>query len=208
MDLQTLFLFALASISLNLVPGPDVIYIVSNAMRGKMRSGIQAALGLGVGYMGHTFAAVLGLSALILNSALLFSVVKYLGAAYLLYLGISSIRNSLNGKSRLIAAESISQSSNVFKQGVIVSILNPKVGLFFLSFLPQFIDVQAGNVTMQLMILGCVFSVLATVINLLYAMLGSFVFGNPKMSGYTKAIEGVSGGLLVALGAKIALTQR
>ncbi|QUJ70394.1 LysE family translocator (plasmid) [Photobacterium sp. GJ3] len=208
MDLQTLFLFALASISLNLVPGPDVIYIVSNAMRGKMRSGIQAALGLGVGYMGHTFAAVLGLSTLILNSALLFSVVKYLGAAYLLYLGISSIRNSLNGKSRLIAAESISQSSNVFKQGVIVSILNPKVGLFFLSFLPQFIDVQAGNVTMQLMILGCVFSVLATVINLLYAMLGSFVFGNPKMSGYTKAIEGVSGGLLVALSAKIALTQR
>ncbi|MCM0148979.1 LysE family translocator [Photobacterium galatheae] len=208
MELQTLLLFSLASISLNLVPGPDVIYIVSNTMRGKMRSGIQAALGLGIGYLGHTMAAVLGLSALILNSALLFSIVKYLGAAYLLYLGISSIRNCLRGESQLIDTSALKNTSNVFKQGVIVSVLNPKVALFFLSFLPQFVDVTAGNVTTQLFVLGAVFSVLATIINLMYAMLGHFVFGNPKMTGYAKAIEGVSGGLLVALSAKIAMTQR
>ncbi|WP_459778475.1 LysE family translocator [Photobacterium sp. R1] len=208
MELQTLLLFSFASISLNLVPGPDVIYIVSNTMRGKMRSGIQAALGLGVGYLGHTMAAVLGLSALILNSALLFSIVKYLGAAYLLYLGISSIRNCIKGKSQLIDSSTLENTSNVFKQGVIVSVLNPKVALFFLSFLPQFVDVAAGDVTTQLLVLGVVFSVLATVINLMYAMLGNFVFGNPKMTGYAKAIEGVSGGLLVALSAKIAMTQR
>ncbi|MEL6114988.1 LysE family translocator [Photobacterium sp. SP02] len=208
MEFQTLLLFALASISLNLVPGPDVIYIVSNAMRGKMQLGIQAALGLGIGYLGHTLAAVLGLSTIILSSAFLFSVIKYLGAAYLLYLGISSIRNSIRGKSQLTVSAPVKSTSNVFMQGVIVSVLNPKVALFFLSFLPQFIDVSAGQVTTQLLILGLLFSVLATCINLLYAMLGSFVFGNPKMSGYAKAIEGVSGGLLVALSAKVALAQR
>ena len=131
MDMHTILLFALASLTLNLIPGPDVIYIVSNTMKGKASAGTQAALGLGVGYMFHTFAAVFGLSALILSSAYAFMLVKYLGAAYLLYLGISSLRNFMKGESKLTLPDQKPETTNVFRQGVIVSVLNPKVAMFF-----------------------------------------------------------------------------
>lgn len=209
MDIQTLVLFAIASLSINLIPGPDIIYIVSNTMKGKAKAGLQASLGLGVGYLFHTLAAVLGLSALITSSALLFSIVKYLGAAYLLYLGFTSLRSAVKGQSTFQLPEgSKGKQTKVFQQGVIVSVLNPKVALFFLSFLPQFIDLNAGNSAMQLLTLGLFFSVLATLCNLTYAVLGSVIFGNPKLKKYTRGIEAVSGTLLVGLAARIALTKQ
>ncbi|MEZ9231381.1 LysE family translocator [Vibrio amylolyticus] len=209
MDVQTLLLFAIASLSINLIPGPDVVYIVSNSMKGKLGIGLKAALGLGVGYFFHTFAAVVGLSALVLNSAIVFSIVKYLGAAYLLYLGVMSVRNMLKGTSSFSveAGSGSDKGKGIFKQGVIVSILNPKVALFFLSFLLQFVDVSSGSVTMQLLILGTLFSGLATLCNIVYAVVGSWLFSNPKMARYTRVIEGVSGGLLIALAGKIALSK-
>lgn len=207
MEVQTLLLFAIASLSINLIPGPDVVYIVSNSMKGKLSIGLKAALGLGVGYFFHTFAAVVGLSALVLNSAIVFSIVKYLGAAYLFYLGVTSIRNMLKGQSSFSIEVSSKSDKGVFKQGVIVSILNPKVALFFLSFLPQFVDVSSGSATMQLLVLGTLFSALATLCNIVYAVAGSWLFSNPKMSRYTRIIEGVSGGLLIALAGKIALSK-
>ncbi|PMJ95705.1 LysE family translocator [Vibrio sp. 10N.261.55.A7] len=207
MDVQTLLLFAIASLSINLIPGPDVVYIVSNSMKGKLGIGLKAALGLGVGYFFHTFAAVVGLSALVLNSAIVFSIVKYLGAAYLLYLGVMSVRNMLKGTSSFSVEAGSGSDKGIFKQGVIVSILNPKVALFFLSFLPQFVDVNSGSVTMQLLILGTLFSGLATLCNIVYAVVGSWLFSNPKMARYTRVIEGVSGGLLIVLAGKIALSK-
>ncbi|WED24636.1 LysE family translocator [Vibrio sp. JC009] len=207
MDFHTLMLFGLASLSINLIPGPDVIYIVSNTMKGKMKFGIRAALGLGVGYFIHTLAAVMGLSALVLNSALAFTIVKYLGAAYLLYLGFSSLKNMFTGNSKLVMTEEQVQPANIFKQGVIVSVLNPKVALFFLSFLPQFITPGAESGTMQLLTLGVLFSVLATLCNIAYAIAGNWLFSSPKAQRFSKAIEGVSGVLLVGLAGKIALTR-
>lgn len=207
MEFHTLLLFTVACLSINLIPGPDVIYIVSNTMKGKMASGMKAALGLGVGYFVHTLAACLGLSAIILGSALAFSVVKWLGAAYLLYLGIMSLKSMWQGKSKLSVSNNSKQESNVFKQGVVVSVLNPKVALFFLSFLPQFIDVAAGSTNIQLLILGLLFSALATLCNIIYAIAGSWLLGSRKASRYTRIIEGVSGFLLVGLAAKIALSK-
>lgn len=207
MDIHSLALFAVASLSINLIPGPDVVYIVSNAMKGESKAGVKAALGLGVGYLFHTLAAVLGLSALILSSAVAFSIVKYLGAAYLLYLGIMSLRNFVRGNSTFSIGTTNSKSKGVFKQGVIVSVLNPKVALFFLSFLPQFIDVNQGAANYQLLVLGLIFSALATTCNVLYSIIGSWLFNNPKTSRFTRAIEGVSGGLLIALAGKIAFTR-
>lgn len=207
MEFHTLLLFIVACLSINLIPGPDVIYIVSNTMKGKMASGMKAALGLGVGYFVHTLAACLGLSAIILSSALAFSIVKWLGAAYLLYLGFMSLKSMWKGQSKLSGSNRSKLESNVFKQGVIVSVLNPKVALFFLSFLPQFIDVSAGDTNIQLLILGLLFSVLATLCNVIYALAGSWLLRSPKANRYTRVIEGVSGFLLVGLAGKIALSK-
>jgi len=208
MDMHTILLFAIASLTLNLIPGPDVIYIVSNTMKGKASAGTQAALGLGVGYIFHTFAAVFGLSALILSSAYAFLVVKFLGAAYLLYLGFSSLRNFVKGESKLTLTEQGNEPANVFKQGVIVSVLNPKVAMFFLSFLPQFIDTSlASSATYQLLVLGLLFCGLATLCNASYAMLGTWIVNSAKASRFSRIIEGVSGLLLIGLAAKIAFSN-
>ena len=207
MEFHTLLIFTIACLSINLIPGPDVIYIVSNTMKGKMISGMKAALGLGVGYFIHTLAACLGLSAIILSSALAFSIIKWLGAAYLLYLGIKSLKSMWRGESKLSINNNSGTGTNVFRQGVVVSVLNPKVALFFLSFLPQFIDVSAGSTNMQLLMLGLLFSVLATLCNIIYAVLGSWLLSNPKAGRYTRIIEGVSGFLLVGLAGKIAFSK-
>jgi len=210
MEFHTLILFVIAALSINLIPGPDVIYIVTNTMKGKMKSGIKASLGLGVGYLIHTLAAVLGLSALILNSAFLFSLIKYLGAIYLLYLGVTSLLNCYHNKSKISlddGNDNQEKQENIFKQGVVISVLNPKVAMFFLAFLPQFVDPSALNATQDLLTLGLVFSVLATLCNLLYASLGSILFSSAKAQKYSRMLEGISGTILVGLSAKIALSD-
>lgn len=207
MDLDSLLLFAVACLAINMIPGPDVIYIVSNTMKGKMVSGMKAAVGLGVGYFVHTLAGCLGLSAIILSSALAFSVVKWLGAAYLLYLGIQSLLSMWRGENKLAVNETIEKTPNVFTQGVIVSVLNPKVALFFLSLLPQFIDTSAGSVSVQLLVLGLLFSVLATLCNVLYASVGSWVFSRPNCQRYSRVLESLSGALLIGLAGKVAISE-
>ena len=206
---HTIVLFTIACLSINLIPGPDVIYIVSNTMKGRMVAGMKAALGLGVGYLFHTLAACLGLSALILSSAVAFTAVKWLGAFYLAYLGVKSLYAMYDGQSTLTISDSGKSShSNVFKQGVIVSVLNPKVALFFLSFLPQFIDVSTQNTAEQLFVLGLWFSVLATLCNVTYAMMGSWLLRSSHAQRFSRVLEGISGGLLLGLATKIAFSEK
>lgn len=207
MEAHTLLMFVIATLSLNLIPGPDVVYVVSSTMRGRLRTGLKAALGLGLGYLVHTAAAVLGLSALILSSAFLFGLVKYLGACYLLYLGVMALRNCWRGTSPLRPQAGTAPVRGVFRQGVVVSVLNPKVAIFFLSFLPQFVSANPANPAGELVLLGLLFSLLATLSNGLYACLGGLVFGNPAGARYTRALEGGSGLLLLGLGARIALSR-
>ncbi|MDF5252436.1 LysE family translocator [Vibrio parahaemolyticus] len=208
MDLSSLVLFVIACLAINMIPGPDVIYIVSNTMKGKLASGMKAAIGLGIGYFIHTLAACLGLSAIILSSAVAFTAVKWLGAAYLVYLGVQALLSMWRGESKLVVNESIGSNKNVFAQGVIVSVLNPKVALFFLSFLPQFIDTSTGSASTQLLVLGLLFSTLATMCNVLYASIGSWVFSRSNSQRYSRALEGVSGVLLIGLAGKVAISDR
>lgn len=208
MDLNSLLLFAMACLAINLIPGPDVIYIVSNTMKGKMINGLKAAMGLGVGYFLHTLAASLGLSAIILSSALAFSIVKWLGAAYLMYLGIQALISMWHGNSQIVIYDSDKPSGNVFFQGIVVSVLNPKVALFFLSFLPQFIDPLAGSTSTQLLTLGLIFSLLATLCNLFYASAGSWAFNRPNSQRYARVLEGGSGVLLIGLASKVVISDR
>ncbi|EHR7162101.1 LysE family translocator [Vibrio parahaemolyticus] len=208
MDLNSLVLFVIACLAINMIPGPDVIYIVSNTMKGKLASGMKAAIGLGIGYFIHTLAACLGLSAIILSSAVAFTAVKWLGAAYLVYLGVQSLLSMWRGESKLVVNESIGSNKNIFVQGVIVSVLNPKVALFFLSFLPQFIDTSTGSTSTQLLVLGLLFSGLATMCNVLYASIGSWVFSRSNSQRYSRALEGVLGVLLIGLAGKVAISDR
>ncbi|MGI2056532.1 LysE family translocator [Shewanella baltica] len=208
MDLNSLLLFAVACLAINLIPGPDVIYIVSNTMKGKMINGLKAAMGLGVGYFVHTLAASLGLSAIILSSALAFSIVKWLGAAYLVYLGIQALISMWRGNNKIVVDDNSKPNGNVFFQGIVVSVLNPKVALFFLSFLPQFIDPLAGSTSIQLLTLGLIFSLLATLCNVLYASAGSWVFSRPNSQRYSRALEGISGMLLIGLASKVMTSDR
>ncbi len=208
MDLNSLVLFVIACLAINMIPGPDVIYIVSNTMKGKLASGMKAAIGLGIGYFIHTLAACLGLSAIILSSAVAFTAVKWLGAAYLVYLGVQALLSMWRGESKLVVNESIGSNKNVFAQGVIVSVLNPKVALFFLSFLPQFIDTSTGSTSTQLLVLGLLFSGLATMCNVLYASIGSWVFSRSNSQRYSRSLEGVSGVLLIGLAGKVAISDR
>lgn len=208
MDLQSLAVFAVACLAINLIPGPDVIYIVSNTMKGKMSAGLKAALGLGTGYFVHTIAACLGLSAIILSSAFAFSVVKWLGAVYLVYLGVQSLLSMWRGDSQLQVKQTEVAAGNVFMQGVLVSVLNPKVALFFLSFLPQFVDLSAQSTSLQILMLGMLFSALATLCNLIYAVAGSWLFNRPKAKRYSRALEGISGVLLLGLAGKVIASEK
>jgi threonine/homoserine/homoserine lactone efflux protein len=155
---SSLLLFVSAALVLLVIPGPAVFYVVGRSIGQGRGPGLVSALGIQVGTLVHVAAAAVGLSALLMSSAAAFVVVKYLGAAYLIYLGVQKLRSE----------ESLELSGNparvklgrVFAQGVVVNVLNPKTALFFFAFLPQFVDASRGNVAGQILFLGILFSVL------------------------------------------------
>ena len=172
-DLSNLPIFLLAALILLLTPGPAVLYIVARSLDQGRLAGFVSVLSIEVGNFVHVLAATLGLSAILVSSALAFSIVKYLGAAYLIYLGVR----------RLLARETAHQPTDfqrqslrrIFRQGVLVAILNPKTALFFFAFLPQFVDSSKSSFTLQLLTLGCLFVLMAIVTDSLYALLAGTV---------------------------------
>ncbi len=205
-NLPHLPVFLLAALILLLTPGPAVLYIVARSLDQGRRAGLVSVLSIEVGNSVHVLAAALGLSALLLSSALAFSIVKYLGAAYLIYLGLR----------RLLARDAIQQPAGfqrqslrrIFRQGVIVAILNPKTALFFLAFLPQFVDPSQGSVTAQLLTLGCLFVLMAVITDSLYALLagtaGQWLKGTRS---FVRAERYVVGSVYIGLGITAALAD-
>lgn len=165
-----LWLFVLSGFLLNITPGPDTLYIVGRGSTQGWRAGAVAALGIGAGTLVHICAAALGLSAILAASATAFTAVKFIGAAYLLYVGISLIRSA--GASRptpgTVAARPAS-IRNIFAQGFLTNVLNPKVALFFLAFLPQFVAADAGSKPLAFLVLGAIFDFNGTLWNLFVA---------------------------------------
>jgi threonine/homoserine/homoserine lactone efflux protein len=147
--------FAIASLALLIVPGPSVLYIVTRSMDQGRAAGLVSVLGIHTGSIVHVAAAALGLSAILASSALGYGIVKYVGAAYLIWLGIRALRDrgeerpNVNGREHSLA--------RIYAQGVVVNVLNPKTALFFLAFLPQFVDVSRGSVPLQIVLLGLTF---------------------------------------------------
>lgn len=160
--------FALAGLVLLLTPGPAVLYIVARSMDQGRRAGLVSVLSIEAGNFVHVLAATLGLSAILLSSATAFALVKYLGAAYLIYLGVRRLlARDQSGPAEAAAPRSYRR---IFTQGVAVAVLNPKTALFFFAFLPQFVDPRAGAVWAQLLALGTLFVLMAVVTDGLYAL--------------------------------------
>jgi len=181
------------------IPGPAVFYILSRTIGHGRLAGVVSAAGIAVGSLFHVAAAVLGLSALLASSARAFSVVKYLGAAYLVFLGV---RMLLSRRSLQIAAPENGLSlGRIFAQGVLVNLLNPKTALFFLAFLPQFVDPSRGHVSSQILFLGISFALLGLSSDSCWAMLAGTLAetlrGNLR---WLRAQRSISGGALIALG--------
>ena len=204
-DLSTLIVFSAATLVFLISPGPAVIYIVARSMDQGRTAGIVSVLGINIGALVHVAAAALGLSALLVSSALAFNVVKFAGAAYLVYLGIQKLREKDNAPS-LEHAETASLR-RLFAQGFVVSLFNPKLAAFFLSFLPQFVDPARGSVETQVLVLGGIFVAMGILTDVGYALLagtmGDWLRGNVR---FLKAQRYVSGSILIGLGLAAAVS--
>lgn len=193
-----LSLFLVAAIILLLTPGPAVMYIIARSVDQGRPAGLVSVLSVEVGNFVHVLAATFGLSALLASSALAFSIVKYLGAAYLIYLGV---RRLMRREQHSGAVEVRRQSyRQIFLQGLTVAILNPKTALFFLAFLPQFVDPSLGPAPLQMLTLGCIFVLMALVSDGLYALLAGSIGGWLKGSSIWKGERYLTGGVYILLG--------
>lgn len=182
-----------------------MIYIATRSIAQGRSAGVVSVLGVHTGALIHTFAAALGLSALIAASAVAFSIVKYAGAGYLIYLGIQTFLS----KSQMLEIKSTARAklSQVFYQGLLVNLLNPKVILFFLAFLPQFVDPSQGNVKLQLLTLGILFIVFVLPIDMGVGLAGSqFGIWLRAKQGIQRATKWVTGSIYIALGVTTAMT--
>jgi threonine/homoserine/homoserine lactone efflux protein len=167
LPLSNMALFIPAALALALTPGPVVLYVITRSVNQGRRAGFVSVLGLELGNLVHVFAAALGLSAILLSSTLAFDLVKYLGAAYLIYLGIRKLRSKDDLTEQTVTLDT---PWKIFSQGIVVAVLNPKTALFFFAFLPQFVDTARGNVPVQVLLLGITFVTIATVTDSLYAL--------------------------------------
>jgi threonine/homoserine/homoserine lactone efflux protein len=205
LDPATLWVFALAALALAVVPGPAVLYIVAQSIDGGRRAGVLSAFGVATGGLVHVLAAVVGLSALLAASAEAFTVVKLVGAAYLVWLGV---RTLLSQDDRIGGRRPEPTLARTYRQGVIVNVLNPKTALFFVAFLPQFVDPD-GSVRAQLAVLGAIFVVIALSSDLVWALVAGTASEVLRHSrAFLRAQRYVSGTVFIGLGALAAVTKR
>jgi threonine/homoserine/homoserine lactone efflux protein len=206
-DASSLALFTVAAITLLVIPGPSVLYIVTRSVDQGRAAGLASVGGIHVGTLVHVAAAALGLSALLVSSATAYNAVRWLGAAYLVWLGV----RRLLARDEEVAAATGPEArrhglGRVFAQGVVVNVLNPKTALFFFAFLPQFVDVARGSVRLQVVVFGVAFVLLGLVSDGAYALLASTGAGwLRRRPGVAKASRVVSGGVLISLGVTTAL---
>ena len=200
-DPATFGLFVVAALALLLVPGPAVFYVVARGVEGGRVAGLVSCLGIEVGTLAHAAFAAIGLSAVLVSSAAAFAVVKWLGAAYLIWLGLKRLFG--RNEDEALATVEPETLSRVFSQGVIVQVLNPKVALFFLAFLPQFVDPSRGDAWTQILVLGATLAALGLLTDGLYALLGGTASVALRRRGgrFRRVQRYFSGGVYLALGA-------
>lgn len=211
-DTPQLLMFMAAGWLLNLTPGPDVLYIVTNALRSGVRAGLVAALGITAGCFVHIFAAALGVSALLAASATAFTLLKWAGALYLLYAGLQLVLSKTPSAINIIAINAYDTRAtslkSIFFKGFWTNALNPKVALFFLAFVPQFIAPDAPNKALTFVLLGVLFNLNALPINFGYAALGGWAARRLHVvQRGMHWLERVAGVMFIGFGLKLALTD-
>lgn len=203
--LPTLALFAAATLALLVVPGPAVVYIVTRSVAQGRTAGLVSVLGVHAGSLVHIAAAALGISALLAASATAFAVVKYAGAAYLLYLGVRKLMRRAEEKETEAPPAS---RARLFGEGFVVNVLNPKTAIFFLAFLPQFVDPARGPVAPQVLVLGAMWVALGMASDGTYALLASALAGRLRSSVRARRrLDRGSGVVYLGLGAAAALAS-
>jgi threonine/homoserine/homoserine lactone efflux protein len=210
LGIHDLWLFIISGLILNITPGPDTAYIVGRSAQFGWRGGIAAALGVCGGCLVHVLACAIGLSALLAASATAFALVKWAGAAYLCYIGIRMLltRESEPAASSSVPEEHATSLSKVFWQGALTNVLNPKVALFFLAFLPQFVAADSGHKTLAFLALGMIFISTGTLWCLGIAAFAARAASRIRHSANVMAwINRVLGGLFVYLGVRVAMLE-
>ena len=206
-EAKSILLFLLATLMLNVTPSPDMLYVVARSVGAGRPAGVVSALGIAAGLLVHTLLVACGLAGLLLAVPVAYDLVRYAGAAYLIYLGI----RALSTRQRSGAERRLKQGGlgATFLQGLITNVLNPKVALFFLAFLPQFVDQARGHVAAQILTLGLLFNLSGTTVNVIVALAASFTRGRFKSwSGATPTLRWLTGGVFIGLGLRLALLER
>lgn len=197
-------LFIAASALLTIAPGPDIIYVLTRGVSQGPRAGIAAALGFASGCIFHTVLAAVGIAALIRSSGLAFDLVRYAGAAYLVWIGIQALRH--RSSFSVEGAHDMKTLGTIFKQSVLGNVLNPKVTLFFLAFLPQFVNAQSGNAGWQMALLGAIFMVQTVIVfgavALFAGWIGAWMRRKPAIGARLNVFAGIT---FIALGVRVAL---
>ena len=200
-------LFIAVAWALIIAPGPDMLYVITRGMAYGPRAVMLSAVGVICGILVHTTAAAFGLTLILQTSAFAFLVIKYVGAAYLMYLGVKAWRDKSTFS--LQTQTSVVSSRAVFWQGVLSNVLNPKIAIFFLAFLPQFVEKGGNQVTLQMVILGLTFAFLGLcfllVVGYSSGAIGGWLTRRPH---YAQTLQRVAGGILISLGIRLALTER
>jgi len=208
-ELHYWLVFFTAAVALNVSPGPDLIYILSRTIAQGVKVGLASAAGVCSGAIFHVLAAAFGLSAILAASATAFTVVKYVGAAYLTYLGVQALKSKGSTLEFTPQKESVTVTPwQAFRQGVLVDVLNPKAAIFFMAFLPQFVRPEHGNSSIQLVVLGLLVILVAIIIESLFVLAAArsthFFRRNPKASAW---LDRILGTIFVSLGIRLALTE-
>ena len=202
--------FLAAALALNLAPGPDMLYVLGRSLGQGRKAGVVSALGIFAGCLVHIAAAALGLAALLQASATAYNLIRYAGAAYLIYLGVRMLL-SKQTQNALPAGNSLPSASlsRIFIQGVITNVLNPKVAMFFVAFLPQFVNAARGPVVFQIAVLGLIFNAGGTLVNVGVAFFAGHIGNRLRQSARAASLQRwFTGSIFIGLGVRLGLASR
>ncbi|MFL6141466.1 MAG: LysE family translocator [Labedaea sp.] len=204
LTIDQLLLICAAAVVFAVVPGPAVVYVITRSVHQSRQAGILSALGVGAGNLVLVLGTAFGLSALLVSSSLLYNIVRFLGAGYLVYLGVRKLLD----RTRLPGVDSVEEQSllHVCRQGLVVGLLNPKAALFFLAFLPQFVDRERGAIVLQVILLGAVVVAITFVSDGCYALLAGTIASGLRKPRMVKVQRLVAGTVYIGLGLGAALT--
>ncbi|MCC2633010.1 MAG: Lysine exporter protein [Ramlibacter sp.] len=210
-DAPQLVLFIAAGLLLNLTPGPDVLYIVSNALRGGTRAGVVAGLGITAGCFVHVFSAAVGVGALLATSAMAFTVLKWIGAAYLVWVGVRLLFAKAGAGTPGFALRNPAYEAAdlwaVFRGGFLTNVLNPKVAIFFLAFVPQFIAPEAEHKALAFVLLGTLFNINSVAVNSAWAVGAGWMARHDRVQRGMHWLDRTAGAMFIAFGLRLALAD-